>query len=291
MRDRLADVVQSADALGKVDVQPEFSRHRRHQVRCFLGVLKHVLAVAGAEFQASQELHDLRMHAVNTEVQKGVLPFLLYVRFYFFLYLGNDFLDPAGMYTPVFQKPVKRDPRYFPAQPVEPGNNNGFGGVVNDNIHARRHLKSAYVPAFSSYDPSLHLFGGKVHNAYRSIDRVVHRALLYGQADDLAGFFIRLVFCLFLDLFDGERGFIFCLAFHLLHEHLLGLLFAHAGDLLKPLLFFVEQPFQLFFFPACIFLHLARMRRGFMQLFFFLVDHFDFSVEVFFPLQEALFHG
>ena len=73
--DGLADVVQERGAGRDVGVEPELLGHDAGQERDFLRVVQDVLAVAGAELQATHQPQHFGMEVVEPELEGGRLAF------------------------------------------------------------------------------------------------------------------------------------------------------------------------------------------------------------------------
>src|SRR6266550_3149821 len=68
----LADVVQQRAPLREGDVQLQLGGHHSGEPGDLLGVLQDVLAVRGAVLHAPDELHQLGIHAADTDVVDGL---------------------------------------------------------------------------------------------------------------------------------------------------------------------------------------------------------------------------
>ena len=76
MRDRLADVVeQRAPARGR-DRRAELARHEPGELGALDEVVEHVLAVARAELQLPEELHQLGVEPVHACLERRALALL-----------------------------------------------------------------------------------------------------------------------------------------------------------------------------------------------------------------------
>ena len=73
---RFADIVNERGPDGRVRVESDFAGHDAGDVRDFLGMRQHILAVACAELEAAHHPVDLRMHVVQAQLERGRLAVL-----------------------------------------------------------------------------------------------------------------------------------------------------------------------------------------------------------------------
>src|SRR5581483_8657275 len=91
----LADVVEEATPLGQLDVGADLGGQHPGQPGHLLGVLEAVLSVGGAVPEAPDQLHELRVEAVDADLEAGALALLLEVLVHLLLDLVDDLLDPG----------------------------------------------------------------------------------------------------------------------------------------------------------------------------------------------------
>ncbi len=185
--DRLADVVEQAAHLGDLDVRADLGRDDRGQMARLDDVVEHVLAVAGPELQAPQELDDLRGQARDARLVGGLLAGLAHHELDLGARLVDDLLDATGVDPAVGDELGDRETGHFPADGVEPGEHDRLGGVVDDQVHARGLLERPDVATLAADDPALHLVRGQVDDADRVLGRVIGRDALHRGHDDVAG--------------------------------------------------------------------------------------------------------
>jgi hypothetical protein len=239
--DGLADVVEQAGAAGDGDVQAELAGHQAGDVAALDRVLQHVLGVAVAVAQLPEQLGELGVQAGEAELVEGLLGRLAHGALDLGLRLDDDLFDAGRVDAPVGDELLEREPGDLAAHGVEARDDDGLGGVVDDEVGAGGLLQGANVAALAADDAALHLVVGQVHRGDGALLHVVARVPLNGDADDALG--------APLGLFAGgvfdELGFAGRGAAHVV-EQLggqlpPGLFAAHAGDDLELALLLVDE--------------------------------------------------
>ena len=197
------------------------------------GVVQHILTVGGTVLLTAQNLNKLRIQVVNTGLVAGPLALLTDGAVHFLPGLLHHILDTGGMDPPVGNELLQGQPGNLPADGVKAADGDGFGGVVNDEIHAGNGFQGPDVPALPADDPSLHLVIGQGHHGNGGLRGMIGGAALNGGGDNLPGLFLGLVLELLLDLLDLHGSIVADILLHRAKQELLGLLLGQAGDLLQ----------------------------------------------------------
>ena len=197
------------------------------------GVVEHVLAVAGAVAHPAQELHQLRVQAVDVGLKDGALALGLDGGVHLPLGLLHHLLDAGGVDAAVQDQLLQGQPGDLPADGVKAGDGDGLRRVVDDQVHPGQGLQGADVAALAADDAALHLVVGQGDHRHRGLGHMVGGAALDGQRDDLPGLGVRLVLEPGLDLLDLHGGLVGHVGLQLVKQVGLGLLGGKAGDLLQ----------------------------------------------------------
>ena len=120
-------------------------------------MLQHVLAVAGAELQAAQQLDDLGRQARHAGLVDGLLAGLAHDDVDLGAGLGDDLLDAAGVDPAVLDELGQGQAGDLAADRVEAADDDRLGRVVDDQVDARGLLEGADVAALAADDAALHL--------------------------------------------------------------------------------------------------------------------------------------
>ena len=75
----LADVMQQAGTAGQLNVDTQFASHQAGQPGNFQRVAQHVLAVTGAVLQAADELDQVGVQAVDTQIHDSLVALALHL--------------------------------------------------------------------------------------------------------------------------------------------------------------------------------------------------------------------
>src|ERR1019366_8079718 len=159
--------------------------------------------------------------------------------------LGDDLFDPCRVDPAVNDELVQRDSSHVAADGVEPADDDGFRGIVHDQIDPRGLLKGAYVAALLDDDAALELVRRQRQHRDRDLSGLVGGDALYRLCDDLPGAPLALVASSKLRIPDLPGNLISQLLLDLGHQHSRGFLAGHVGDPLKLHLLLTVGPFQL----------------------------------------------
>ena len=154
---------------------------------------EHVLAVTRPVLQPAQKLDDIRRQARDARVVGGLLASLADDDVHLGPSLGNDFFDSAGMNAAVTHELHQGHASDLAAHGIEPGQDNGLGCVIDDQIDTGRLLQGPDVPTFATDDPPLHLVVRQMDNGDRVLGCVVRRDTLHRRDDDVARLFVGLL--------------------------------------------------------------------------------------------------
>ena len=192
-------------------------------------------------------------------------------------------MDPA-----VTDEVIHGQPRDFTPDGIEAGEDDGFGRVVHDHVHAGDGLEGPYVPTLASDDAALHVVAREGDDRHGRLGGMVHGEFLDGLGDDLAGFPLGLAASPFAHLPHVLRGVRPRLVANLAHQLAPGVIPADARDLLEALPEF-PLPVDEFLRPRLEFaaLHLDLLAAPIHPL-LTLVDHLQLLLERLAPLEGPL---
>ena len=144
--------MQQSGTFGLLWVQSELGSHHGTQVSSLAGVLQQVLSVAGAIFHLTHDANQFGMQAMNTQVDSRALTSLHNLVIKLFLHLGNNLLDACGMDATVADQLVQGQTAHLATDGIEGRDNDGLGGVVDDDFHSAGCLQSTDVTTLTTYD-------------------------------------------------------------------------------------------------------------------------------------------
>ena len=276
----LAQVVEQTGALGQGHIHTQLAGKQAGDMSNFHRMVQNVLTIRGAVLLAAKELDQLRMQTVDTGLEGGAFAFHLDGMIHFSAGFFHHIFDTGGMDTAIGDQLFQRQSCHFAADRIEGRDSDGFGSIINDQIHAGDGFKGADVAAFTADDAALHFIVGQRNNRNGSFCGVIGGAALNGGGDDLASKGIGLLLHLSFDLLDLHGAFVahFCLQF--LQQEVLCIFFAQTGDLF--------QHFQLAALDGVdLFLGGGHSCQLLGKVFFFLFVGFDLLIEGFFSLLET----
>ncbi|MCG3141819.1 MAG: hypothetical protein HDKAJFGB_03148 [Anaerolineae bacterium] len=166
---------------------------------------------------------------------------------------------------------VQRDARHFAANRIVRRNDDGFGRIVHDQIHARQHFNRANVAALFADDAPFHFIARQRHQRDGAFHHLVRRNAFDGGGDNFARAALALFARVHFHFADDARGILSRILFHLLQEQLFRLVRTHRGDALNFQQFFVFE--------------FVQPRFGAVHFFFAI---FKFAIAVFDLLQPLV---
>ena len=182
-----ANVMQKAGAFRLLFVQAEFRRHDAAQEANFEGMLQNVLGIACAIFEFTQELDQIRMYAVNSNIEGRLFPSFADGIVDLGVDLLHNLLNACGMNPPVGYQAFKRDSGNFAPNGIETREDHRLRSIINDQIDPRRCLDGSDIPAFATDDPPLHLLIGQGYHRHRLLRHIVASIALNGQRNNILG--------------------------------------------------------------------------------------------------------
>ena len=141
-------------------------------------MVQHVLTIAGAVAQTTDQLHQLRMDAVDANLDQCTFALLLNGGFYLTASLFNHFLNACGMDSSVSHQFFQCHTGNFPANRFKAGNSDGFRRIIDDQINAGERFNRADISTFSADDPTLHFIIWQLHHRNRCFRSVIRSAAL-----------------------------------------------------------------------------------------------------------------
>ena len=284
----LADIVEQAGTFGELGVEAQLGSHRSGEVGHFAGVLKEVLTVGGTILHAADHAHELMVHIVDAEVDTGAFAHFGNLLFNLTAGLGNDLFDTCRMDTAIGDELVEREASNLAADGVEAAEDDGVGGVVDDDLHTGEGFEGADVAAFAADDAAFDLFVFEVEHADGVLDSVLSSGALDGLDDNLLGLLVGSDLGLFDDIHDAVGSLGSGFVGHHFDEVLLGFVGAHAGDVLKLLDAFGIDFFHFSLTLAELLYAAVEVLGGLLELAALLLEVFNTLVERLFALLELL---
>src|SRR5690606_25877624 len=131
---RFTGVMQQAAHLGEIDIRAEFGSDHPGDVRGLDSVGVLILAVAGAEFEASEQFEDFRMQAVNAGFVCGAFAFFADGVLDFGAGILDQLFDACRMNAPIGDQFRHRTLGDFAAYRVKTADGHGFRCVIHHDI-------------------------------------------------------------------------------------------------------------------------------------------------------------
>ena len=190
---------------------------------------QHILAVAGAVLQAADELDQVGVQAVDTQIHDSLVALALHLDLQLAAALVDGLLDAGRVDTAIGDQALEGHAGDLTAGLVKAGQGDGFRRIIDDEVAAGGGLEGADVAAFTADDAALHLVAGQRHHADGGFAGGIGGAAGDGLADQLTGDVVALVLHVGLVGADLHGLFVGQLVVHLLQQHGAGILLAHGG--------------------------------------------------------------
>src|SRR6476646_1135833 len=141
-------------------------------------MLQHVLAIARAVLEPTEELDHLRVDVRDPDLGHRVLAgpadALIDLREGPLVYL----LDPSGVDPAILHQLLEREAGGLATDGIEAAEDDSVGRVVDDKVHAGRRLEGADVATLTLDDPALHTFARHREHADRGLRGLLGRDAL-----------------------------------------------------------------------------------------------------------------
>ncbi len=147
-----------------------------------------VLAVAGAETEATEQMDDFGVQAADFGFLDGLFAVFLDVLLHLGLGFDDDFLDPRGVNTAISDELAQSHTGDLAAHRVEAADDDDAGRVVDDHVDAGGFFEGADVSTFAANDATFHFVVGNVDRAGGRFRGVAGCVALDGGDDNFARF-------------------------------------------------------------------------------------------------------
>ena len=154
---RLADVVEHCRTLRRLHARLQLRRHDSGEVHDLERVLEDVLAIARAEAEPAEDLHELLGEGAAVRLEDRLLARLAHDLLDLRLRLVVRLLDPRRVDPAVFEELRDGQAGDLTAKPVEGGEHDRVRGVVDDEVDTGEMLEGADVAALPADDAPLHV--------------------------------------------------------------------------------------------------------------------------------------
>ena len=229
----LTDIVQETGATGVLGVQAQLCGHDTGQVGRLAGVLQEVLTIRRAVFHLTNQTNQLGVQAVDTEVDSRALADLDNLLFDLLLHLGYHLLDAGRVDATIGHELVQCQAGNLTTHGVETAEDNGLGGIIDDDFDARCGLQGADIATLTADDATLHLVALDVKDRHGILDGRLGCHALNRSHHDTLGLLRGREFGLLDGLVDVGGSLGLRLRLHVLDKDVLRLLRAESRNLLQ----------------------------------------------------------
>ena len=233
--DCLADVMQQAGALGQARIEPDLASQHRAQKAHLNGVIERVLRVGEPVLEATEQLDDLGVQAVDAKTLHGVLTRLLHVEFHVLKRSLVKILDGRRVDSPVLDQALQGNARYLTPHRVKRRNQHHLGRLVDEQRHAGSGLEGFDVTPLAPNDAPLHLLTWQLDDGRGDVVVRLGGQPLHRGHQNALGLGIQILFRAIENLMAQGAQLVLALQLNLLTQRSLDLLGVHLGHPLKAL--------------------------------------------------------
>ena len=254
-------------------------------------MLEDVLAVRRPVLQPAEELDELGVQVRDRELERGRLPFVPDLLPELRPHLLDDLFDPRRVDPSVDDELFQGEPGDLAPDRLERADHDRLGGVVDDQVDARRGLQGPDVAALPPDDAALEVVGGELDDRDRRLHHRVGGEPLDRHPDVVAGLLGRLLGRLLLDPPHEPRGLDPRLVLDRSDEVALGVGGGQARDLLQPALLLLDhlEGVGVGLFDPLLGVGQAPLLAGELLVALLLLG--ELAVEVLFLLGDPLLEG
>ena len=198
----LADVMQQSGTLGLLRVQTQLGCHNGTEVGRLTGMLQQVLSIAAAIFHFADDTYQLGMQTVDTQIDGCALACLHDLVVELLLHLVHNLLDAGRVYAAIGHQLVQGQATSLATHRVETADDDGFGGVVDHNLHATSSLQRTDVAPLTADNPSLYIVVINMEHRHAVLHSRLSGHTLDGLDDNFLGLGIGIEFGLVHDFVD-----------------------------------------------------------------------------------------
>ena len=253
-------------------------------------MLEKVLSIRRTIFHSSDEFHELDIHTVNAEVNAGTLTGFQNLVFELFLNFRHDLLDSGRMNTSVHNELVKCKSCDLSSDRIECGKKNSIRSVIHYDFNSGSSLERSDVTSLTSDDTTLDFVVLDREGSNRIFDGSLCGCSLYSSDYYSLSLFSCVKSGIIHSVVDVCLSLASRLSFHVLHEHVLGLLCSHARDVLDLLVRLLPESFVLLdFLLQRIFLRL-KASLGIVNVSEAFLEFVVLLVEIILFLLKSVFH-
>ena len=186
----LANVVQQSCPFCGFGVQSELCSHCGAEVGYLAAVLQEVLSIAGAVLHPADHADQRIGHVRYAQVNDRTLASLQNLFFDLLRGLGHDFFNARGVDAAIRDELVKAEPRDLSSHGVEAADDDGFGGVIHNELNASGCFQSPDVSTLTANNAAFDVVASDVKDRNAVLDGVLRGHPLDGLDHDLFGVLI-----------------------------------------------------------------------------------------------------
>jgi hypothetical protein len=254
------DIMQQSCSFRQLGVHPEFRCHDPTEVCHFATMHQEILSIGRSETHFADHPYQLFMKTMDPEFDDGAFSYFHDLLFDLPAGFLHNLFDTGRVDPSVCHQALQRKTCDLTAQRIEGRKHDGLRGVVHHQIDTCGGFDGPDIPSLATDDLTFDLVSLQIKDGDRVLNGLFCSCALDGLNDDLAGFLVGALLCIFDDLLLQGEG----LGLHLLFEAFqqlgFSLLCGETCDLFEP--------------ADVLFLVLLQFRA-------FLIDDFDLAVQLF----------
>ena len=203
--DGLTDIMQQTGSLRHTNVESELLGEESCDLCDLNGMTQCILTIGGTELHTAEELHQLRIQTVYTDLEDSGVTLLTDGFVDFLLCLLHDLFDSRRVDTSIDDQLLKGDSCDLTAHRIKSGKYNRLRRIIDDQLDAGQLLQCTDITSLTADDAALHIIIRKLHDGNGRLRHLIGCATLNRIHDIVAGTLLRLFLRLIVILANHLR--------------------------------------------------------------------------------------
>ena len=225
----LANIVQKTGTLSLLRIQAQLRSHDSTEISSFTSMLQKVLTIRRTILHLTYDANQLRMQAMDAEVNSSTLTSLDNLILQLLLHLGNYLLDTGWVNTTVSNQLMESQTANLTTHWIESRNNDSLRSIIHYDFYTGSSLQCTDITTFTTDDTALHLIVINMEYTDRVLDSSLRSHALDSLDNDFLSLLVSIQLSIINNFIDIAGSIKTRLILQTLHETILSFLSAQSG--------------------------------------------------------------